>query len=288
MDKFVPFAVQGRNGYGRTKTQTQKMLTKRLIACFDIIEGRVTKAVKFQDNIDVAPAEEMAEALYHAHIDELIFYDITASAEKRSIDIDTVKRVASRVFIPFTVGGGIKTLNDMYEVLKAGAEKVSVDSMAVRNPQIIAEGAKAFGSQCVVLSTQVKRTQSMPSGYEVYIDGARQATGMDAMEWIKRGQELGAGEICLNSIDNDGTLSGYDLELMVLAEKTVSVPLIASGGAGLPEHLSALFTRTDAQAAIISSMLYSPRMERNYTVEELKEHLIKSNINVRTCTVPAA
>ncbi|MCL2005723.1 MAG: imidazole glycerol phosphate synthase cyclase subunit [Planctomycetaceae bacterium] len=258
------------------------MLTKRLIACFDIIDGRVTKAVKFQDNIDVAPAEELAEALYKANVDELIFYDITASAQKRCIDIETVKRVASRVFIPFTVGGGIKTLNDMYEVLKAGAEKVSVDSMAVRNPQIISEGAKAFGSQCVVLSTQVKRTPSMPSGYEVYIDGARQATGLDAMEWIKRGQELGAGEICLNSIDNDGTLSGYDLELMRMAERAVSVPLIASGGAGLPEHLQALFSQTDAQAAIISSMLYSPRMARNYTVAELKEYLMRSSINVRT------
>jgi len=257
------------------------MLTKRLIACFDIIDGRVTKAVQFQDNIDVAPAEEMAEAMYNAQIDELIFYDITASAQKRRIDIETVKRVASRVFIPFTVGGGIRDLNDMYEVLKAGAEKISVDSMAVRNPQIIAEGAKAFGSQCVVLSTQVKRTKNMPSGYEVYIDGARQATGMDAMDWIKRGQELGAGEICLNSIDNDGTLSGYDLELMKLAEKTVSVPLIASGGAGAPEHLKALFTSTEAQAAIISSMLYSPRMERNYSVHELKEYLMQNNVIMR-------
>lgn len=257
------------------------MLTKRLIACFDIIDGRVTKAVRFQDNIDVAPAEEMAEKLYNAQIDELVFYDITASAQKRRIDIETVKRVASRVFIPFTVGGGIKDLNDMYEVLKAGAEKISIDSMAVRNPQIIADGAKAFGSQCVVLSTQVKRTPNMPSGYEVYIDGARQATGMDAKEWIERGQELGAGEICLNSIDNDGTLSGYDLELMKLAEDAVSVPLIASGGAGAPDHLRALFTGTKAQAAIISSMLYSPRMVRNYSAIELKEYLAQNNIHVR-------
>ena len=128
------------------------MLTKRLIACFDIIGGRVTKAVRFQDNIDVAPAEELAEAMYRAQIDELIFYDVTASAEKRGVDIETVKRVARRVFIPFTVGGGIKSLGDMYETLKAGAEKISVDSMAVRNPQIIADGARAFGSQCVVLS----------------------------------------------------------------------------------------------------------------------------------------
>jgi cyclase len=169
----------------------------------------------------------------------------------------------------------------MHDALKAGAEKISVDSMAVRNPQIISEGAKAFGSQCVVLSTQVKKSELTPSGYEVFIDGAKLATGMDAIEWIKRGQELGAGEICINSIDNDGTLSGYDLELMSLADAAVSVPLIASGGAGRPEHLKSLFIKTESQAAIISSMLYSPRMERNYTVRELKEHLTQNNINVR-------
>jgi len=257
------------------------MLTKRLIACFDIIKGRVTKAVQFQDNIDVAPAEELAETMYKAGIDELIFYDITASSEKRKIDIETVKKVAKCVFIPFTVGGGIKNLEDMYDTLKAGAEKISIDSMAVRNPQIISDGAKAFGSQCIVLSTQVKRAGQMPCGYEVYIDGARVATGLDAMEWIKRGQDLGAGEICLNSIDYDGTLSGYDLNLMTLAQAAVSIPLIASGGAGAPEHLKALFTETEAQAAIISSMLYSPRMEKNYTVRELKEYLIKNKVDMR-------
>jgi len=257
------------------------MLTKRLIACFDIISGRVTKAVRFQDNIDVAPAEKLAETMYESQIDELIFYDITASAQKRGMDIETVRKVASRVFIPFTVGGGIRGLHDMYETLKAGAEKISVDSMAVRNPQIIADGAKAFGSQCIVLSTQVKRTNRTPSGYEVFIDGARQATGRDAVEWIKQGQELGAGEICLNSIDKDGTLSGYDIALMKLAEAVVSVPLIASGGAGTPEHLTTLFATTESQAAIISSMLYSPRMERNYTVCELKDYLIHNNVNVR-------
>jgi cyclase len=261
------------------------MLTKRLIACFDIINGRVTKAVQFQDNIDVAPAEELARAMYEEQIDELVFYDITASSEKRGIDIETVKRVAKCVFIPFTVGGGIKNLDDMYEALKAGAEKISVDSMAVRNPQIISEGAKAFGSQCVVLSTQVKKTEGMPSGYEVYIDGARLATGMDAVEWIKRGQDLGAGEICVNSIDNDGGLRGYDLGLMKLAEAAVSVPLIASGGAGKPEHLKALFTETAAQAAIISSMLYSPRLPRNYPVSELKAYLSQNGVNVRPARI---
>ena len=260
------------------------MLTKRLIACFDIISGRVTKAVKFQDNIDVAPADELADVMYREQIDELIFYDITASSDRRGIDIETVKRVAKRVFIPFTVGGGIGSLSDMYETLKAGAEKISVDSMAVRNPQIIADGAAAFGSQCIVLSTQVKRveaSQRIPSGFEVFIDGARQATGMDAIEWIRRGQELGAGEICVNSIDNDGTLSGYDLELMKFAEAAVSVPLIASGGAGTPEHLRALFTETEAQAAIVSSMLYSPRMAKNYAVRELKAYLSESGVSVR-------
>lgn len=257
------------------------MLTKRLIACFDIVDGMVTKAVQFQDNIHVAPAEELARELYDAQVDELIFYDITASAEKRPIDIETVKKVARCVFIPFTVGGGIRDLNDMYEVLKAGAEKISVDSMAVRNPQIIADGARAFGSQCIVHSTQVKREPKMPSGYEVYIDGARTATGLDGIEWIKRGQELGAGEICLNSIDCDGTLGGYDIDLMKLADTAVSVPLIASGGAGKPEHLSDLFTQTEAQAAIISSMLYSPRLERNYSVRELKDYLLDKKINVR-------
>jgi cyclase len=261
------------------------MLTKRLIACFDIIGGRVTKAVQFQDNIDVAPAGELAAAMYESQIDELIFYDITASNEKRPIDIETVKKIAGRVFIPFTVGGGIRGLNDMYEALKAGAEKISVDSMAVRNPQIIADGAKAFGSQCVVLSTQVRREPKMPSGYEVYIDGAREATGTDALEWLKQGQELGAGEICLNSIDCDGTLQGYDLELMKLAETAVSVPLIASGGAGKPRHLADLFTQTEAGAAIISSMLYSPRLELNYTVSELKKYLMESGINVRPYNV---
>lgn len=257
------------------------MLAKRLIACFDMIDGMVTKALKFENNIHIAPAEELAKTVYKEQIDELIFYDILASAQKRRIDIETVKKVARCVFIPFTVGGGIRDLNDMYETLKAGAEKISVDSMAVRNPRIITEGAKAFGTQCIVLSTQVKRTDKTKSGYEVYIDGARVATGMDAIEWIKQGQELGAGEICVNSIDRDGTMSGYDMDLMSMVEKAVSVPLIASGGAGSPVHLKTLFEATSTQGAIISSMLYSPRMDRNYSVVELKKYLLENNIIVR-------
>ena len=164
------------------------MLTKRLIACFDVVDGRVTKAQQFQDNIDVAPAEELAQRLYEDQIDEIVFYDIKASADKRKIDPDTVRRVAHHVFVPFTVGGGIRSVDDMFEVLKAGAEKISVDSMAVRNPGIIREGAEAFGRQCVVLSTQVKHVgvrAGLPSGYEVFIDGARLATGLDALDWVR-------------------------------------------------------------------------------------------------------
>lgn len=263
------------------------MLTRRLIACFDMVDGVVTKARQFQDNIPVGPAEALAKEMYEEDIDELIFYDIMASAQKRSIDIEAVKRVAQCVFIPFTVGGGIHSVEDMYQVLKAGAEKISVDSMAVRNPDIVAQGSMAFGAQCIVLSTQVKRvpvTQKIPSGYEVYIDGARMATGMDALEWIQRGQDLGAGEICINSIDNDGTLGGYDIELMTLAQRVVSVPLIASGGAGKPEHLCSVFSQTQTQGAIISSMLYSPRLEKNYKVSELKKYLAAQGIAVRPAT----
>jgi cyclase len=244
----------------------------------------VTKAKNFQDNIDISPAETLAKTVYDEQIDELIFYDIMASSEKRKIDIDTVKSVAACVFIPFTVGGGIKDIGDMYDVLKAGAEKISIDSMAVRNPTLITEGAKAFGSQCIVLSTQVKKVEvssKIPSGYEVAIDGARIFTGMDALEWIKCGQELGAGEICVNSIDNDGTCMGYDIPFTKLAADSVTIPVIASGGAGTPEHLKSLFTKTSAQAAIISSMLYSPRLPKNYSVRQLKKYLLEENINVR-------
>jgi len=260
------------------------MLTKRLIACFDVIDGRVTKAQQFENNIDVAPAAELAEQLYGDQIDEIVFYDITASAQKRKIDLDTVRAVARHVFVPFTVGGGIRSVDDMFEVLKAGAEKISVDSMAVRNPDIIRDGARAFGSQCIVLSTQVKHvgiTPDLPSGYEVFIDGARQATGMDAIEWVRRGEELGAGEVVVNSIDRDGTASGYDLDITRAVADAVNIPVIASGGAGNVDHIADGFERGAAQAAIISSILYSPRFERNFGVRELKEALIARGVAMR-------
>jgi cyclase len=260
------------------------MLTKRLIACFDVVDGRVTKAQQFQDNIDVASAEELARQLYDDQIDEIVFYDITASAQKRKIDLETVRRVAHHVFVPFTVGGGIRSVDDMFEVLKAGAEKISVDSMAVRNPDIIRAGAEAFGRQCIVLSTQVKRVgvrAGIPSGYEVFIDGAREATGLDALDWVRRGEDLGAGEIVVNSIDRDGTATGYDLEITRAVADTVNVPIIASGGAGTVDHIADGLTTGGAQAAIISSILYSPRLDRNVGVRELKDGLAARDVLMR-------
>lgn len=260
------------------------MLTKRLIACFDVIDGRVTKAQQFQDNIDVAPAPELAQRLYADQIDEIVFYDILASAQRRVIDLDTVRAVAEHVFVPFTVGGGIRDLDDMFAVLKAGAEKISVDSMAVRNPDIIRHGAEAFGNQCIVLSTQVKQVgvrPGIPSGYEVFVDGARTATGMDAIEWVRQGADLGAGEIVVNSIDCDGTAAGYDLAVTRAVADAVSVPVIASGGAGTVDHIAAGLTDGGASAAIISSILYSPRLDRNVSVRELKDGLIGRGVHMR-------
>ncbi len=260
------------------------MLTKRLIACFDVRNGMVTKAHRFEDNIDIEPASLMATRMYNDGIDEIVFYDILASAEKRKIDLATVKDVARNVFVPFTVGGGIRTLDDMFEVLKAGAEKISIDSMAVRNPEIIRQGAREFGNQCMVLSIQVKSvgiSEKFPSGYEIYIDGARLATGLDALEWARRGADLGAGEIVVNSIDRDGTHAGFDLNITREIARAVSIPVIASGGAGKPVHLIEAYRETGCSGAIISSMLYSPRIERNYSVRELKEELGTAGIAVR-------
>lgn len=260
------------------------VLTKRLIACFDIVAGRVTKAHQFQNNIDIDSAEVIAKKIYRDQVDEIIFYDIKASAEKRIIDIATVKAVAKEVFVPFTVGGGIRSLEDMHLVLEAGAEKISIDSMAVRKPQIIQHGSAAFGKQCIVLSMQVIRrgeSPTYPSGYEIAIDGARVFTGMDALAWAKRGEELGAGEIVVNSIDKDGTHQGYDIEITKKISQAVNIPVIASGGAGKIEHIIEVFRETDVQASIISSMLYSPRLEKNYTIEEIKKVLAEKNIPIR-------
>lgn len=259
-------------------------LVPRLIACFDVRDGLVTKGHAFQDNIDIAPVEEMARFVYDQQIDEVIVFDILASAERRGPDLDMVRRVSRQLFVPLCVGGGIKTVDDMHAVLAVGAEKISIDSQAVRNPSIIEQGAREFGSQAVVLSMQVKHvmpTESIPSGYEIAIDGARTYTGLDAVEWATRGADLGAGEICVNSIDQDGTHSGFDLEITRMVAERVSVPVIASGGAGNAAHIAAAFRDAGASAAIISSILYSPRIARNEGVRALKEQLADMGIATR-------
>jgi cyclase len=252
------------------------VLTTRLIACLDVVDGNVTKARRFEDNIVVGDVETVVAGLYQQQIDEVIFYDILASAQNRRIDLETVERVASRVFIPLTVGGGIKSLEDMHLVLDAGAEKISMDSMAVKNPELITQGANEFGRQCIVVSMQVKRvvpTAAIPSGYEVAINGARVFTGIDAVEWARKAEAMGAGEIVVNSIDQDGTHQGYDLTITKAITDAVRVPVIASGGAGTVAHIAAAVQEADVSAAIISSILYSPRMEKLATVAELKAEL---------------
>jgi cyclase len=256
------------------------MLSKRIIPCLDVRDGQLTKGIKFQGNVDIGDPVEMAAFYYREGADEIVFYDITASSERRSIMIETVKQVAERIFIPFSVGGGIKSVEEMREVLLAGAEKVSVNSAAVRNPSLLAEGAEAFGSQCVVLGMDVRRVSrsgSTPSGFEVVIDGGRTPTGIDALAWAHRAEALGAGEICLNSIDADGTREGYDLELNRLIASRVRIPVIASGGAGTPDHLLEVLTEGMADAALIASITHFG----NYSLGDLKTHLRERGIQVR-------
>lgn len=256
------------------------MLSKRIIPCLDVREGKTTKGIKFKDNIDIGDPVEMARFYYETGADEIVFYDITASSEKRDIMIDVVRRVADSIFIPFSVGGGIRSVDDMRKVLLAGAEKVSVNSAAVKNPGIISKGAKAFGSQCIVLGMDVKHVgvkDNIPSGYEIVINGGRTYMGIDALKWAIEAQELGAGEICLNSIDADGTTTGYELELTSLISGSVEIPVIASGGAGTPEHLKDVLTKGKADAALIASMIHYG----NYTVGQIKSYLASNGVKVR-------
>ena len=206
-----------------------------------------------------------------------MFYDITASAEKRRIRVDTVRKVAEQVFIPFSVGGGISTVEEMREVLLAGAEKVSVNSAAVRSPDIITGGASLFGSQCIVLGMDVARDPSKPSGYGVVIDGGRTPTGLDALEWALKAQSLGAGEIVLNSIDADGTKEGYELTVTGIISRAVTIPVVASGGAGKPEHLLTVFRDADADAALVASMVHYGTS----SIAEIKSFLASNGVRVR-------
>jgi cyclase len=257
------------------------MLSKRIIPCLDVRDGCLTKGIKFKGNIDIGDPVEAAKTYYEQGADEIVFYDITASAEGREIMIDVVRRVAETIFIPFSVGGGIRTVEQMRSVILAGAEKVSVNSGAVENPKIISEGAKAFGSQCIVLGMDVKkvgRSSKTPSGYEIVIEGGRKYMGIDAFWWAKEAENLGAGEICLNSIDADGTLDGYELELTQFVAESVRIPVIASGGAGRQEHLLDVLTRGMADAALIASIVHFG----TYTIGGLKTYLSDHGVKVRS------
>jgi imidazole glycerol-phosphate synthase subunit HisF len=256
------------------------MLSKRIIPCLDVRDGRTTKGIKFKDNIDIGDPVEMGRFYYEQGADEIVFYDITASSDRRPIMLDVVRRVAETIFIPFSVGGGIRTVSDMRDVLLAGAEKVSVNSAAVLNPDIIRQGAEDFGSQCIVLGMDVKRvpaSEKIPSGYEMVINGGRTHMGIDALWWAREAERLGAGEICLNSIDADGTKTGYELQLTRLISSSVHIPVIASGGAGAPEHLADVLDEGRADAALIASMVHYG----TYTIREIKQVLMDRGIKVR-------
>jgi imidazole glycerol-phosphate synthase subunit HisF len=253
------------------------VLEKRVVVCLDVRDGRTTKGVRFRDNVDVGDPVEMARFYYAEGADELVFYDITASAEKRRIRIDTVRRVAEAIFIPFSVGGGISTADEMREVLLAGAEKVSLNSPAVRDPGLISQGAALYGRQCIVLGMDALRDPSMACGYRVVIDGGRTPTGLDALAWARQAESLGAGEIVLNSIDADGTRAGYELALTRMVSEGVGIPVVASGGAGTPEHLLAVLTDGRADAALIASMVHYGE----YSVAGIKEHLARGGVPVR-------
>jgi cyclase len=256
------------------------MLTKRIIPCLDVRDKKVTKGVKFQNNVVLGDAVALAAKYYEEGCDELVFYDITASAERRPIDIEMVREVARAIHIPFAVGGGISNLDDMSRVLLAGAEKISVNSLAVVNPQIIADGARAFGSQCIVLGMDPVRaddSKRFPSGYEITTRGFRERTGMDALEWAKRAEGLGVGEIVVNSVDADGTRGGYEIGLTRMIAESVSIPVVASGGAGKPEHLAQAFREGKADAAIIAGMIHTGE----YTIPQIKTELIAMGIPIR-------
>ncbi len=256
------------------------MLSKRIIPCLDVRNGKLTKGVKFEGNVDIGDPVETARRYYEEGADEIVFYDITASAEGRGIFLDVVERVASCIAIPFSVGGGIASTTDMRAVLVAGAEKISINSAAVKRPELIEEGAHAFGSQAIVVGMDVKEvtpSAAIPSGYEVVIHGGRTTTGLDAVAWAKRCTSLGAGELCVNSIDADGTKAGYHLPLTRAIAEAVQVPVIASGGAGSPAHMHEALTQGKASAALIASIVHYGE----YTIKQLKKYLAEQGCKVR-------
>ena len=251
------------------------MITKRIIPCLDVKNGRVVKGVNFAGLRDVNSPVELAEYYSNCGADELVFYDITASAEGRGLFTDILREVASKIFIPLTVGGAINAVEDFDRVLKCGADKVSVNSGAIRNPQLIEAAAKRYGDQCVVLSVDVKRVDGT---FRVFAKGGRENTGMEAIEWIKRGVESGAGEIVVNSMDTDGVKEGFDLELLEKVCNTVSVPVIASGGAGTMQDFAELFKRLPkVDAGLAASVFHFGEIK----IADLKKYLSAEGINVR-------
>lgn len=251
------------------------MITKRIIPCLDVKNGRVVKGVNFEGLHDVSSPVELGKYYSDNGADELVFYDITASAEGRGLFTDILREVAQNIFIPLTVGGGINTLDDFDRVLKCGADKVSVNSGAIRNPKLVEEAAKKYGDQCVVLSVDVKRVDGV---FRVFAKGGRENTGMDALEWIKRCEDMGAGEIVVNSIDTDGVKKGFDLEMLDAVCNLVSVPVIASGGAGCVEDFVTLFqTLPKVDAGLAASIFHFGEVK----IPDLKEELARKNIVVR-------
>ena len=254
------------------------MLSKRIIPCLDVKDGRVVKGTNFIGLRDAGDPIELAKKYDEERADELVFLDITASHEKRGTIVDIARDCASQVFIPFTVGGGIRTVEDMREILKAGADKISVNSAAVKNPEIIREGAQKFGSQCIVLAVDAKRTNDDDKlRWEVYVNGGRRPTGIDCIEWVKRAVNLGAGEILLTSMDADGTKDGYDIELNRAVSEAVNVPVIASGGAGELEHFYKVLTEGKADAVLAASVFHYGK----YTIRQVKDYLKQRGVEVR-------
>lgn len=251
------------------------MITKRIIPCLDVKNGRVVKGVNFEGLQDMADPVEMARYYNASGADELVFYDITASFEGRGVFLDVVRETAKKVFVPLTVGGGIKTVEDIRETLRAGADKISVNSQAVQNPRLIKDGADIFGSQCICVGIDAKKIADQK--WTVYINGGRVDMKLDLIDWVKQIERLGAGEICLNSIDADGTKAGFDIEMLNAVCRSVSIPVIASGGAGKINDFSEVFEKTGATAALAASLFHF----RELTVGEVKEHCRGKGVIVR-------
>ena len=252
------------------------MLSKRIIPCLDVKGGRVVKGTNFVGLRDAGDPVELAKKYDDERADELVFLDITASHEGRGTMVEVAKNCAAQVFIPFTVGGGIRTAEDMRVMLKAGADKISVNSAAVKNPEIISDGAKKFGSQCVVLAVDAKRRENS-DGWEIFVNGGRTPTGLDCLDWVKKAVALGAGEILLTSMDADGTKDGYDIELTRAVSEAVNVPVIASGGAGEMEHFYKVLTEGKADAVLAASVFHYGK----YTIRQVKEYLKSRGVEVR-------